>query len=49
MTLPIWGTLCGVTALFFAALYLRSQKILELRRVLPKPAAARYGINDSIK
>ncbi len=30
MALPIWGILGGVTALFFAALFLRRQKMLEL-------------------
>jgi hypothetical protein len=49
MALTIWGTLGGVTVLFFAALYLRSQKLLELRRVLPNRAAARYGIKGSGK
>jgi len=49
MALTIWGTLRGVTALFFAALHLRSQKKLELRRVLPNRAAARYGIKGSGK
>jgi len=49
MALTIWGTLGGVTALFFAALYLRSRKLLELGRVLPNRAAVRYGINDSRK
>jgi len=49
MALPIWGILGGVTALFFAALFLRRQKMLELRKVLPNRGAARYGINDSRK
>ena len=49
MALTIWGTLGGVTALFFAAVYLRSQKKLELRRVQPNRVAGRYGINGSRK
>ena len=33
MALPIWGVLGGMTVLFFAALFLRAQKMLEPRRV----------------
>jgi hypothetical protein len=33
MALPIWGVLGGMTALFFAALFLRGQTMLEPRRV----------------
>ena len=36
MALPIWGVLGGMTALFFAALFLRGQKMLEPRRVVLK-------------
>jgi hypothetical protein len=36
MALPIWGVLGGMTALFFAALFLRGQKMLEPRRVALK-------------
>jgi len=36
MALPIWGVLGGMTALFFSALFLRGQKMLEPRRALLK-------------
>jgi hypothetical protein len=36
MALPIWGVLGGMTALFFAALFLRGQTMLEPRRVALK-------------
>jgi hypothetical protein len=36
MALPIWGVLGGMTALFFAALFLRGQKMLEHRSVVLK-------------
>lgn len=34
MALPIWGILGGMTALFFSALFLRGQKMLEPRRAV---------------
>jgi hypothetical protein len=34
MVLPIYGIVGGITALFFGALFLRAQNMLEPKRVL---------------
>jgi len=41
MALPIWGVLGGMTALFFAALFLRRQNMLEPQRVRLNNTVAR--------